>query len=538
MYDNQKGNIEKIEVLKQNGSRLSATNNGTHVVFSNLEPGDAIHLTYTLEDYYDGKLANHFWGTHTFATFLPVVQTRYGLITPQGMTYDWQVTNGDLQPTERTLDNEVLRVWEANNVPAIKYEPYMSNLADIAPVLHFSSFPDWDYIVQWYAELAQAKSKTDFEVESIATSLFKDTPDLTDREKVEKIYQYIVNEIRYRSVSFLQSGLIPQRASTTLSARQGDCKDVSTLFVALCNTQQIPANLVLVNTLDNGRQEMALPSINFNHCIAKVALEAETFFVELTSENLPFASLWAPGVDAFTLEIPADPARTSVRPSLLNPTNRPPDYTRRTARVTFDGATMYVDKQNQKSGVAAASMRDTYKNLGTVQQFKEMQQAVNTDFPGIKVTKVTFGPDLAANQETLGYEYAYEVPDAFSEVAGMRIFRLPWADNFSATDVISTSEREHPLETWQFTWSSQQEETLNIEIPEGMTLLEVPADESYTLPELTYNLTFRQTGNTLVATRKYEMLARKVDAARYADMKAALEKIIKADQKQVAFRAK
>ncbi len=452
------------------------------------------------------------------------------------MAYNWQMTNSDLQPTERMLDTDVLRVWEASNIPAIKYEPYMSNLTDIAPMLHFSSFPDWDYIVQWYAELAQAKSKTDFEVESIAAELFQNAPGLTDREKVEKIYQYIVSEIRYRSVSFLQSGLIPQRASTTLSARQGDCKDVSTLFVALCNTQQIPANLVLVNTLDNGRQDMVLPSINFNHCIAKVELEEEAFFVELTSENLPFASLWAPDVDAFTLEIPADPTRTSVRPTLLNPSNRPPDYTRRSARVTFDGTTMYVDKQSQKSGIIAASMRDSYKNLGNVQQLKEIQQAVSTDFPGIKVTKVAFGPNLAANEETLDYEYAYEIPDVFSEVAGMQIFRLPWADNFSATDVISTSEREHPLEAWQFTWSPQQEETLRIQIPDGMTLLEVPADVSYTLPELAYTLTFRQTDNALVAIRKYEMLVRKVDPERYADVKAALEKIIKADQKQVAFR--
>ena len=100
---------------------------------------------------------------------------------------------------------------------------------------------------------------------------------LTDKEKVEIIYTFIVKNIRYSSVSFRQSGLIPQKANSVLNTKIGDCKDVSTLFVAMCKEAGIEdAGLVLVNTRDNGLKDLMLPSISFNHCIGSVTLDGET----------------------------------------------------------------------------------------------------------------------------------------------------------------------------------------------------------------------------------------------------------------------
>ena len=59
--------------------------------------------------------------------------------------------------------------------------------------------------------------------------LFEGKENLTDKEKAIIIYNYIVNDIRYSSISFRQSGLIPQKASSVINTKLGDCKDVSTL---------------------------------------------------------------------------------------------------------------------------------------------------------------------------------------------------------------------------------------------------------------------------------------------------------------------
>ena len=72
----------------------------------------------------------------------------------------------------------------------------MPNRTDGGKTLHYSSFPDWNYIANWYADLAQAKAKVDFEVETVAAELFETNNTLTPREKVETIYDNIVNNIR------------------------------------------------------------------------------------------------------------------------------------------------------------------------------------------------------------------------------------------------------------------------------------------------------------------------------------------------------
>src|SRR6185436_7664790 len=98
--------------------------------------------------------------------------------------------------------------------------------------------------------------------------LFPGNEKLSDLQKAKRIYDYVVKEIRYSSVDFRQSGLIPQSTANTLNSRIGDCKDVSTLFIAMCREVGLDAKLTLVCTNDNGSNFLFMPTVDFNHCIA------------------------------------------------------------------------------------------------------------------------------------------------------------------------------------------------------------------------------------------------------------------------------
>ena len=109
--------------------------------------------------------------------------------------------------------------------------------------------------------------------------------------KARRIYNYIQKNIRYSSVSFRQSAYVPQKASVTINTRLGDCKDLSSLFVSLASMAGLHANLVLVDTRDNGTKEMVLPSVEFNHCIVLLKMGGKETYLELTDNNLPFGCL-------------------------------------------------------------------------------------------------------------------------------------------------------------------------------------------------------------------------------------------------------
>src|SRR5690606_19666665 len=111
-----------------------------------------------------------------------------------------------------------------------------------------------------------------------------------------------------------QSAYVPQKVSVTINTRLGDCKDLSSLFVALAEMAGLKANLVLVDTRDNGTQEMLLPSVEFNHCIVLLKADGRDIYLELTDNNLPFGSMPdnLPGASSLIIPRPGDSNMASV----------------------------------------------------------------------------------------------------------------------------------------------------------------------------------------------------------------------------------
>src|ERR1044072_5778066 len=114
-----------------------------------------------------------------------------------------------------------------------------------------------------------------------------------------------MNNFNYSSVSFRQSGHIPQKPAKTITTKLGDCKDFSALYVTLAKMAGLKANLVLCLTSDNGTKAMLLPNKDFNHCIVKVMIDGKEQFLELTDKYLPYKALPTTLVEATVLEIPS-----------------------------------------------------------------------------------------------------------------------------------------------------------------------------------------------------------------------------------------
>ncbi len=537
VYDNQHGIVEEMEVIKANGKHVEAQRNGAYVVFSNLEPGDAIHLSYRLENYYSGKLTTHFWGNQFFSSFMPIQQARLSLLVPKTKTFKYLATQPNLiHETKKDAGDYTLYEWTAQKVPAIEYEAYMPEFSDVAALLHYSSLPDWDFVADWYADLVQSKTRTDFEVREIAHEIFAGKSYESDKDKARAIYNYITGNIRYRSVPFLQSGLVPQKATTTISERQGDCKDVSTLFVSLCKTQNIPAELMLVNTRDNGENAMPLPSIDFNHCMVKINLEGQEYVLELTTENLPFSSISPLTEHAFSLPIPiVQPEQVKSEPKYIDEPTLIPSETRRQSEISFRDEKMLVQKHNIKTGATAASMRDTYKHEGKEQRFKIMQEAVRSDATNVKLIKLEFEDDLINNDPQVTYHYEYELSPAFTKISNLSIFRIPWADALETPPFLNSQDRHTDVLLWQFNANDLNEEVITIHIPDGLRMSEMPQNVHLSSQEVDYELTFELKGQNLIATRRIKYLSDRIPVEHFEQNSEVFAKIVETDHQQLAF---
>lgn len=534
-YNEQTTTIEKAEVVKANGTKVQAETNGTQIVFTNLEVGDGINLIYKVENHNNGKLINHFWDKFYFQRFLPAKRLKYSLLVADGIKFQHMMSNGTLEAKVTKVDEFNLYEWEMANKPAVKSEDKMPSLSDVAPVLFISSLPSWDFVSKWYNDIASYKAKADYEVKKVVADLFKDRKNLTELEKVKAIYHYILKNITYSSVAFRQSGIIPQRPSAVISTRIGDCKDVSTLFVALCKEVGIAANLVLVSSRDNGMHDMMLPSIDFNHCIAKASINGKVHYLELTSNFLPFDSNYSNQIGSQCLDI-TDESKVSTI-SNLKADNLIPSLTVGNTNIVVNGSSFTIKESTQFTGSMAAVVKSAYFEKSATEQQKMVTEQISQDYPNVVVKSIGF-KGLEIGVDTVSSQLEYVLTDVMSEVAGMKIFALPWSNKAKAQDYVFTENRTYPIDNAANFYSDGSKETLTLTLPKDRALVEIPTNVSYTCSSADYSLTFKMVAGKLVGTRTYKL---KQQVIPLADIPAFMEfyrKVIAADAKQLAVKNK
>ncbi|MDR0667307.1 MAG: DUF3857 domain-containing protein [Prevotellaceae bacterium] len=538
--NSQKLLLDKYEVIKANGQRIKAeTDNDGRVVFTNLEPGDVLHLDYRIQDFYSGIFSKHFYDWALMQYSLPLVYSRYAILAPADKPFNFLVGNDHLDPVVTEIENMKRYQWIVADRPAVKDEPYMSPMADVVPVLVFSSIPDWKLIGDWYRDVTANKinAHPDYVFRETFAEILKGRENASPMEKAQAFYEYILNNITYSNVAFLQSNFIPQKASRTIITRLGDCKDMATLFVALCREAGIKANLVLLNTRENGKNPLALPSSNFNHCIAQLTIDDKTTYLELTNNKLPFGAAVISDLQAAILPIPYRDEPTGDRLLAMNMDHRRPTEVIRYKQLSLTGNDLKVEAHNIRTGELAAYYKHKYENMSADERQKDMHRIIASDWKNtVKLTDLEFA-NLDNLRDSVDYRFKYEVSNALQEVAGMKIFRLPWSDAVESLSMFAPDERKYPFELYRYLYSDSEYERITLLLPEGKKLIDIPNDVHEECAAATYDLAFRQTGHGVVEiTRRFVKRKDLVTPDEYPDFKRFMTLVSTSDEKQYAIK--
>ena len=537
-YYNQRLLLDKYEVIKSNGRKLRAeTNNRGTVVFTNLEIGDVLHLEYRLQDYTTGAFSKHFFDQHLFQSSVPIMNSRYCILAPADKPFDYKVTNGQIEPLVSDMEDMKCYQWIATAQPAIKHEPYMSNYVDLAPTLTFSSIPDWKFLCDWYKDLTANKFKSDFVLKTTLAEILEGKEEKTALEKAQLFYEYILKNISYSDVPFMHSNFIPQKASRTITTHLGDCKDVATLFVALCRESGIAANLVLVSTRDNGRNILLLPTNRFNHCIAQLKIDDKLYYLELTDSYLPFEALPIVDVHAKILPIPYKDEQFDNEVIILDSPLREKNKIIRKAKLTFNNNDLNIVGKVIRYGDMASYFRHSYLDIGYSEQEKQFTHSIASDFTvPVKISDLKF-ENLDNLADSVVYTYNLEVKSSVQEVAGMKIFRLPWSDKLSSLSEMAMETRRYPLEMWWYIGDDGFEEHIEVVLPKAKQWAEQMKDVSLSCANATYSLTHdTATPGVLKVVRRMQMTTDIVTPEEYAAFRNFLQAVSESDNKQYAFK--
>jgi transglutaminase-like putative cysteine protease len=529
--------IEKAEVIKQDGTIVPAETDYNYVVFTSLEEGDAIALIYRTESYSGGRFIREFDVDFNFNAPQPIRNQKYSLFIHTNIDFDYRAQNTDIEPIVTPVEyNYDMYVWQNDTIPAVELEYFSPAFSDIAEKLYVSSYPDWRSIAQWYDDITCNKIRPDYFVKKEAAKLFEGKSEMGDMEKAKLIYEYVTKEIRYSYLPFRQSGFVPQKASDVINTRIGDCKDVTGLFIALCREAGLKANFVLIRSRDYGIVMPPFPSTFFDHTIAKVTINGEEYFIELTSDVLPFGALYYTSINAMALDTDLSKS-TEIKPFNLNPHNRVFNELQRITHHEVLDSIHKVSCKSAKSGTLAGDMRDIYKNISNHEQVKKISLSIASDHPSATITKFELGQELYDQSETVNYLYEYQYDADITQAAGLEIIIVPFTDDMKKYSTLIGNQRVTALELYSsLSYTDEYFEELVIKIPENRKILEKPSNAALKNDYLAYSLNVNEEPGFLRISRKIEILRDQVPAEDYDDFKNLMGEIIKSDRQKLVLK--
>ncbi|MBI3260277.1 MAG: hypothetical protein HYZ54_12525 [Ignavibacteriae bacterium] len=535
-YNNQDFSIEKAEVFKVNGNKLKGEINDNKVVFTNLEKGDAVFLIYKYKDYPIIGLNNQNIHLFPFNSYTYNQKRKITILAHPAYKFTYKSSGFDFKPVVTKVDDFDSYVWEQEKVERIEDEPSMPDYWDVGKYISISSIPDWKYINNWYQVLSNTSTENTKILDRTIKKIFPSGPSGNKLENARLIYEYIVKNVRYSSVWFRNSNLVPQEVSKTLSSRLGDCKDVSLTFKTLAEKVGIKSNIILVNTKDNGTMQYDLPSIEFNHCMVKMNIDNTDYFLELTSDMNGFKTVGNRVLNACYLEIGENAANSIQR---INPNTRVLNSTIRKTVMNFESEKLIVSKEVLYLGDMASYKKSKFRNTEFKDQEKHVMGSLPDAFPNQQLISFDYNKDQANSVlgDTLFHSFKYEVSSPFTKVANLSVFKLPFSFTKTGLSILQSKQRLTNLCLWDSPLDLDYEsEKFQIILPKGKKLTELPQAVIISNKYFDYSLTFTKNRNECIVNRECKYKTLDIPASEFNDFKNAMIKVGEAESVQLALQ--
>ncbi len=289
-----------------------------------------------------------------------------------------------------------------NNVKPIELEDNIPG--ETIPYKYFtlSSYKTWNEVNTWAQDVFALKN--DPQLSSVFKEIFDGEE--TQDEKINKIIDYVQNDIRYMGIEEGIGAIKPIAPEQVVKQRFGDCKDKSLLMVSLLKQIGVSkAYPVLVNTyLKQGISQFHPSSELFNHCIVRFELNDSIYWVDPTIAQQGGSYNNIAIVDfgrALVIGLPTD----SLLPMHTNHDNSDIDITEEFTMKSFTSPAQLVIK-SRRSGMEADIQRILLDQVSIERYTDFITEDLSRFFPTVnKAADLVLDDDIENNVFSATHTY-------------------------------------------------------------------------------------------------------------------------------------
>lgn len=318
-----------------------------------------------------------------FGRGVPVQRSRLTLDAPSSLPlhYSTQLLT-EMNPQKSEANGRIQIIFEQGPMEALEAgEKYLPKDVAPQPAVTFSTGASWQSIAEGYGKLVEEKA-TVKEVLPLVNGLTSGKT--TREEKAAAIVQFLSREVRYTGVEFGDAAIIPHAPAEVLKHKYGDCKDKSTLAVAMLRAAGIPAYVALLNAGQRQDVPADTPGMGlFDHAIVYLPGTPE-LWIDATDEYARLGQL--PQADQGRLALIARPESTSLVATPESTSQQNHVIEKREFYLAENGPARVVET-SEPSGVFEGEFRATYTDAQSKDTQKDLKGYIENEYIAEKLRK-------------------------------------------------------------------------------------------------------------------------------------------------------
>jgi Domain of Unknown Function with PDB structure (DUF3857) len=481
-----------------------------------------------------------------FQEQVPIERSRYTLHLPSNWEYraDW-INHSEKQPVEQGG----AYIWELTDIARIEKEyrepPYRA-LAGMMIVTFFSekikeqTYRTWNDLGLWYSQLVSGVREPSPDLQKRVHELAPAS--LLPYERIKALARFAQHDVRYFAIEVGIGGYRPHPAAEILAHRYGDCKDKATVLSSMLAQIGVQSFYMPIHDKRGIYTEKTPPNHNFNHVILAIQLPDASFSKPLpaiyehpklghllifdpTNEWVPLGQLPYYEQDSYALLVTdggGELVHLPVSSPELNKINR-------TARVRLmpDG-TLQGEIEEIRSGSAAMLGRLYLQSQSKNDPEKTLEHFWGSALDNFQIDSfVLENADDIDKDLVIRYKFRAE---HYAKNAGPLLLVRPHVVGEMAGYFDATKPRHY---AYEIDAPFLQIENVEIELPEGYKVDELPEQARTTVPFAEYTSKMEDGGNVLKYSREYRMRITQVPVEQIDQLKSLFREI-NADEKSMA----
>ncbi|MGN6569063.1 MAG: DUF3857 domain-containing transglutaminase family protein [Flavipsychrobacter sp.] len=514
----------------------------TQISFARLVKGAITHVHYSVI-----HKDPHFLPVFYFQNYIPVVSSRFEITAPKTMKLKFVIKGdnaGAIKQSVQEKGDDIIYTWTTNDLQAIKsYDdaPAASYyVPHIIPYIESYELPErgnvkrvlanTDDLYHYYYHFIKDLNKhDDATLDSIVREVTRG--DIAARQKAQHIYEWVQKNMHYVAFEDKLGGFIPREAADICKRKFGDCKDMSSIQVALYRKAGIEAHFTWIGTrhIPYTYEEVPLP-ITDNHMICTIKLDGKWVFLDGTDPLIPFGVPPAGiqgkealiGIDADNYKIvtvPVLPAKDNITADSTNIHLTGGDVAG-TIHTDYKGyhawgigeVMMYRNDDEKEKAIRSITSRGSNKFMQHSYNYKAVDDA-NKD------VNLTSEFEIKDYAQSLGKEY----------YINLNLQRSYMDEHVDAQERTMSIEHDY---------KNIIRQVVTLDIPKGYHVSYLPPNKQQSVEGLlSYKITYSKTASQVRLVKEFELQSLYISPAQFAAQNNIVEDLKKQYKESVVLTA-